>query len=98
MTGADGDEANGVSIMKRVVESPLPALAANASAEGSVIVDAAKQSKHNENLSVMGIALFVSRFGLGSSQARTFAPAKMSPGHFHRTEFLPVVWFVFIHG
>jgi chaperonin GroEL len=46
------DEAIGVGIVKRAVESPLRALAANAGEEGSVIVDKVKKSKGNEGYNV----------------------------------------------
>jgi chaperonin GroEL len=46
------DEAIGVGIIKRAVESPLRALAANAGEEGSVIVDKVKKSKGNEGYNV----------------------------------------------
>jgi len=49
---ANEDEAIGVSIVKRAVESPLRALAANAGEEGSVIVDKVKKSKGNEGYNV----------------------------------------------
>jgi len=50
--GANEDEAIGVGIVKRAVESPLRALAANAGVEGSVIVEAVKKSKGNEGYNV----------------------------------------------
>src|SRR5665213_890443 len=50
--GANEDEAIGVSIVKRAVESPLRSLAANAGEEGSVIVDKVKKSKGNEGYNV----------------------------------------------
>src|SRR5688572_18067450 len=50
--GANDDEAIGVSIVKRAVESPLRALAANAGEEGSVIVEAVKKSKGNNGYNV----------------------------------------------
>ncbi len=46
------DEAIGISIVKRAVESPLRALACNAGEEGSVIVDKVKKSKGNEGYNV----------------------------------------------
>jgi chaperonin GroEL len=46
------DEAIGISIVKRAVESPLRSLAANAGVEGSVIVEAVKKSKGNEGYNV----------------------------------------------
>ena len=46
------DEAIGVSIVKRAVEAPLRALAANAGEEGSVIVDKVKKAKGNEGYNV----------------------------------------------
>src|ERR1039457_1033054 len=50
--GATEDEVIGVGIVKRAVESPLRALAANAGVEGSVIVEAVKKSKGNEGYNV----------------------------------------------
>ncbi|TAK91614.1 MAG: chaperonin GroEL [Verrucomicrobia bacterium] len=50
--GANEDEQIGVGIIKRAVESPLRALAANAGEEGSVIVDQVKKSKGNEGYNV----------------------------------------------
>jgi chaperonin GroEL len=50
--GANEDETIGVGIVKRAVESPLRALAANAGVEGSVIVEAVKKSKGNEGYNV----------------------------------------------
>jgi len=50
--GSNEDEAIGVSIVKRAVESPLRSLAANAGEEGSVIVDKVKKSKGNEGYNV----------------------------------------------
>ena len=49
---SNDDEAIGVGIVKRAVESPLRALAANAGVEGSVIVEAVKKSKGNEGYNV----------------------------------------------
>ena len=49
---ANEDESIGVSIVKRAVEAPLRALAANAGVEGSVIVDKVKKSKGNEGYNV----------------------------------------------
>jgi chaperonin GroEL len=46
------DEAIGVGIVKRAVESPLRSLAANAGEEGSVIVDKVKKAKGNEGYNV----------------------------------------------
>ncbi len=50
--GSNDDEAIGVSIVKRAVESPLRALAANAGEEGSVIVEAVKKAKGNNGYNV----------------------------------------------
>ena len=50
---ANEDETIGVGIVKRAVESPLRALAANAGVEGSVIVEAVKKSKGNEGYNVV---------------------------------------------
>ena len=50
--GANEDETIGVSIIKRAVEAPLRALAANAGVEGSVIVDQVKKSKGSEGYNV----------------------------------------------
>jgi chaperonin GroEL len=50
--GANEDEAIGIGIVKRAVESPLRALACNAGEEGSVIVDKVKKSKGNEGYNV----------------------------------------------
>ncbi len=50
--GANEDEDIGISIIKRAVEAPLRALAANAGEEGSVIVDKVKKSKGNEGYNV----------------------------------------------
>src|SRR6202044_1062281 len=50
--GANEDEAIGVAIVKRAVESPLRSLAANAGVEGSVIVEAVKKAKGNEGYNV----------------------------------------------
>jgi chaperonin GroEL len=50
--GANEDETIGIGIVKRAVESPLRALAANAGVEGSVIVEAVKKSKGNEGYNV----------------------------------------------
>jgi chaperonin GroEL len=49
---ANDDEAIGISIVKRAVESPLRSLAANAGVEGSVIVEAVKKSKGNNGYNV----------------------------------------------
>src|SRR6516165_2062556 len=46
------DEAIGVGIVKRAVESPLRSLAINAGVEGSVIVEAVKKAKGNEGYNV----------------------------------------------
>jgi chaperonin GroEL len=46
------DEAIGVGIVKRAVESPLRSLAVNAGVEGSVIVEAVKKAKGNEGYNV----------------------------------------------
>ena len=50
--GANEDEQIGVGIIRRAVESPLRALAANAGVEGSVIVEAVKKAKGNEGYNV----------------------------------------------
>jgi len=50
--GANDDETIGVSIVKRAVESPVRALAANAGEEGSVIVEAVKKAKGNTGYNV----------------------------------------------
>jgi len=50
--GANEDEQIGVGIIKRAVESPLRALAANAGEEGSVIVDKVKKAKGNDGYNV----------------------------------------------
>ena len=50
--GANDDEAIGVAIIKRAVESPLRALAMNAGVEGSVIVQEVKKRKGNEGYNV----------------------------------------------
>ncbi len=50
--GANEDESIGISIVRRAVESPLRALAANAGEEGSVIVEQVKKSKGNEGYNV----------------------------------------------
>ena len=50
--GANDDEQIGVDIVKRAVESPLRALAANAGEEGSVIVQEVKKRKGNEGYNV----------------------------------------------
>jgi chaperonin GroEL len=49
---SNDDEAIGISIVKRAVESPLRSLAANAGVEGSVIVEAVKKSKGNNGYNV----------------------------------------------
>jgi chaperonin GroEL len=46
------DEAIGIGIVKRAVESPLRCLAQNAGVEGSVIVEAVKKAKGNEGYNV----------------------------------------------
>src|SRR6185436_15232047 len=50
--GSNDDETIGISIVKRAVESPLRALAANGGVEGSVIVEAVKKSKGNQGYNV----------------------------------------------
>jgi chaperonin GroEL len=50
--GANEDEVIGIGIVKRAIESPLRALAANAGVEGSVIVEAVKKAKGNEGYNV----------------------------------------------
>jgi len=50
--GANEDETIGIGIIKRAVEAPLRALAANAGEEGSVIVDKVKKAKGNEGYNV----------------------------------------------
>ncbi len=50
--GANEDENIGIGIIKRAVEAPLRALAANAGEEGSVIVDKVKKAKGNEGYNV----------------------------------------------
>jgi chaperonin GroEL len=50
--GDNDDEKIGVDIIKRAVESPLRALAANAGVEGSVIVQEVKKRKGNEGYNV----------------------------------------------
>jgi len=49
----EGDEQIGVEIVKRAVEEPLRALAANAGVEGSVIVDDVKHRKGNDGYNVV---------------------------------------------
>ena len=49
---SNDDEAIGISIVKRAVESPLRSLAQNAGVEGSVIVEAVKKSKGNDGYNV----------------------------------------------
>jgi chaperonin GroEL len=49
---ANEDEAIGIGIVKRAVESPLRWLAQNAGVEGSVIVEAVKKAKGNEGYNV----------------------------------------------
>ena len=41
----EGDEAIGVDILKKAIESPLRTIAANAGEEGSVVVNAVKTAK-----------------------------------------------------
>src|SRR5213075_894396 len=48
----EGDEQIGVDIVKRAVESPLRALAANAGVEGSIIVQEVKRRKGNDGYNV----------------------------------------------
>ena len=48
----EGDEQIGVEIVKRALESPLRALAANAGVEGSIIVQEVKRRKGNEGYNV----------------------------------------------
>ncbi len=48
----DEDEAIGVEIVKRAIESPLRALAYNAGVEGSIIVQEVKKRKGNEGYNV----------------------------------------------
>ena len=50
--GSDDDEKIGVDIIKRAVEGPLRALAANAGVEGSLIVQEVKKRKGNEGYNV----------------------------------------------
>jgi chaperonin GroEL len=50
--GDNDDEQIGVDIIKRAVESPLRALAANAGVEGSLIVQEVKKRKGNEGYNV----------------------------------------------
>ena len=45
MRGDNDDENIGISIVRRAVEEPLRALAANAGEEGSLIVQEVKRSK-----------------------------------------------------
>ncbi len=53
MKGSNEDEPSAWSIVKRAVESPLRALAANAGVEGSVIVqDTSRSRKGNEGYNV----------------------------------------------
>ncbi|MGQ9546045.1 MAG: chaperonin GroEL [Dehalococcoidia bacterium] len=42
---ANGDEATGVNILKRALEEPLRCIAANSGREGSVVINAVKNSK-----------------------------------------------------
>jgi chaperonin GroEL len=46
------DEAIGIGIVKRAIEYPLRALAANAGIEGSVVVEEVKKRKGNEGYNV----------------------------------------------
>jgi chaperonin GroEL len=48
----EGDEEIGVEIVKRAIESPLRALAANAGVEGSIVVQEVKRRKGNEGYNV----------------------------------------------
>jgi len=48
----EGDEQIGVDIVKRAIESPLRALAANAGVEGSIIVQEVKKRKGNDGYNV----------------------------------------------
>jgi chaperonin GroEL len=41
----DGDEATGVNLLKRALEEPLRCIAANSGREGSVVINAIKESK-----------------------------------------------------
>ncbi len=50
--GANEDEKIGVDIVKRAIESPTRALAANAGVEGSVVVEEVKKRKGNEGYNV----------------------------------------------
>jgi len=50
--GSDDDEKIGVDIIRRAVEGPLRALAANAGVEGSLIVQEVKKRKGNEGYNV----------------------------------------------
>jgi chaperonin GroEL len=47
-----GDEQIGVDIVKRSIEEPLRALAANAGVEGSIVVQEVKKRKGNEGYNV----------------------------------------------
>jgi len=49
---ANDDEAIGVGIVKRALESPVRALADNAGVEGSVVVEEVKKRKGNEGYDV----------------------------------------------
>jgi chaperonin GroEL len=49
----EGDEQTGVDIVKRAVEEPLRALAANAGVEGMIIVQEVKKRKGNEGYNVV---------------------------------------------
>ncbi len=42
---AEGDEATGVNLLKRALEEPLRCIAANSGREGSVVINAIKESK-----------------------------------------------------
>jgi len=48
----EGDEQIGLEIVKRAVESPLRALAANAGVEGSIVVQEVKKRKGNDGYNV----------------------------------------------
>jgi chaperonin GroEL len=49
---SDPDEAIGVDIVKRAIEAPLRALAANAGVEGSLVVQEVKKRKGNDGYNV----------------------------------------------
>ncbi len=42
----EGDEATGVNLLKRALEEPLRCIATNSGREGSVVINAIKESKH----------------------------------------------------